>query len=140
MPRKAAGGREERRKVLLCGFVARFGDGVQLEEPDGWKKAVVDVLLVTFGDNGIGVDQTSKTYTIRLRGEYTTALEQGFVYTVNHPVKKPGAYQLRAAVRHSVTQKIGSATRSRSPVSPVRLELEQKYRTVAQSIDLELVN
>ena len=80
--------------IYAGGQTINFGDGVQLEEPDGWKKAVVDVLLVTFGDNGIGVDQTSKTYTIRLRGEtYTTALEQGFVYTVNHPVKKPGAYQ-----------------------------------------------
>jgi hypothetical protein len=29
---------------------------------------------------------------------------------VNHPVKKPGAYQLRAAVRDSTSQKIGSAT------------------------------
>src|SRR5207302_5522869 len=79
------------------------------DEADGWKKAIVDVLLVTFGDNGIAVDETSKTYTIRLRGEmYNNALQHGFVYTVNHLVKKPGAYQLRAAVRDSATEKVGS--------------------------------
>jgi len=81
------------------------------DEPDNWKKAVIDVLLVTFGDNGAVVDQTSQTYTIRMRGEtYQNGLEHGFVQTVNHVVKKPGAYQLRAAVRDSATQKIGSAT------------------------------
>src|SRR6185295_8830045 len=37
-------------------------------------------------------------------------LKHGFVHTLNHVVKKPGAYQLRAAVRDSATQKIGSAT------------------------------
>jgi VWFA-related protein len=80
-------------------------------EPDGFKKAVVDVLLVTFGDNGSVVDQTSQTFTFRGRAEACqNAIDRGFVYTVNHPVKKPGAYQLRTAVRDSTTQKIGSAT------------------------------
>jgi hypothetical protein len=41
---------------------------------------------------------------------YRDALEHGFVYTVNHPVKKPGAYQLRTAVRDAATEKIGSAS------------------------------
>jgi VWFA-related protein len=81
------------------------------DEPDGWRKAVIDILLVTFGDNGIEMDQSSKTYTVRLRGEtYQNALEHGFVYTLNHVVKKPGAYQLRAAVRDAASEKIGSAT------------------------------
>jgi VWFA-related protein len=81
------------------------------DEPDGWKKAVVDILLVTFGDNGSVVDQTSQTFTFRARGEtYKNAMEHGFVHTVNHLVKKPGAYQLRSAVRDSTTEKIGSAT------------------------------
>jgi VWFA-related protein len=81
------------------------------DEPDDWHKAVVDILLVTFSDSGVEMDQSSKTYTVRLHGEaYKNALEHGFVSTVNHPVKKPGAYQLRTAVRDAATEKIGSAS------------------------------
>ena len=81
------------------------------DEPDDWHKAVIDILLVTFGDNGVEMDQSSKTYTVRLHGAtYRNALDRGFVYSVNHPVKKPGAYQLRTAVRDAATQKIGSAS------------------------------
>ena len=81
------------------------------DEPDDWHKAVIDILLVTFGDNGVEMDQSSKTFTVRLHGAtYKNALDHGFVYTVNHPVKKPGAYQLRAAVRDAGTEKIGSAS------------------------------
>jgi hypothetical protein len=48
---------------------------------------------------------------VRLKGEtYKAALEHGFVYTINHAVKKPGAYQLRTAVRDSATEKVGSAS------------------------------
>jgi hypothetical protein len=80
-------------------------------EPDDWHKAVVDVLLVTFSDTGAQMDQTAQTYTIRLKGEtYQAALEHGVIYTINHPVKKPGAYQLRTAVRDSATEKVGSAS------------------------------
>jgi VWFA-related protein len=82
-----------------------------IDEPDDWHKAVIDILLVTFGDNGVEMDQSSKTYTVRLHGAmYRNALEHGFVYSVNHPVKKPGAYQLRTAVRDAATEKIGSAS------------------------------
>jgi hypothetical protein len=81
------------------------------DEPDGWHKAVIDVLLVTFSDTGAQMDQTAQTYTVRLRGEtYNAALENGFVYSLNHPVKKPGAYQLRTAVRDAATEKVGSAS------------------------------
>jgi VWFA-related protein len=81
------------------------------DEPDDWHKAVIDILLVTFSDSGVEMDQSSQTYTVRLRGAaYRNALEHGFTYTVNHPVKKPGAYQLRTAVRDAATEKIGSAS------------------------------
>jgi VWFA-related protein len=82
-----------------------------IDEPDDWHKAVVDILLVTFSDSGVEMDQSSKTITVRLHGAaYRDALKHGFVYTVNHPVKKPGAYQMRTAVRDAATEKIGSAS------------------------------
>jgi VWFA-related protein len=80
------------------------------DEADGSKKAVFDVLAVSFGDNGMIADQISKTYTLRVKDEaYRDVMKKGFVYHFTFPVKKPGAYQLRVAIRDSQAQKVGSA-------------------------------
>jgi VWFA-related protein len=81
------------------------------EEPDGWHKATIDVVAVTFGDNGRVVDEISATHNLRIRGEtYERALENGFAYNLTVPVKKPGAYQLRAVLRDAASERIGSAS------------------------------
>jgi VWFA-related protein len=82
------------------------------DEADGWHKAVFDVLAYTFGDNGTVVDQpVNRTQTIRVRGEtYKRSLENGFVFFLTVPVKKPGAYQLRMALRDATSEHVGSAS------------------------------
>ena len=80
------------------------------DEADGSKKVVFDVLAVNFGANGAPEAQVSKTYTLNVKGEaYQKLISQGFVYTFIFPIKKPGAYQYRVAIRDAQTQKIGSA-------------------------------
>jgi len=80
-------------------------------EPDGWYKAGVDVLLATFGDNGQVLDRSSRSQTVRLRDDkYRNALAEGIYYSIRQPVRKPGGYQLRAAVRDSASEKVGSAS------------------------------
>lgn len=82
-----------------------------VEEADGWHKTVFDVLALTFGDNGVVIDESNRTQTIRMRGEtYKRALQNGLVYTMAVPVKKPGAYQLRAALRDTASERVGSAS------------------------------
>jgi VWFA-related protein len=82
-----------------------------VDEADGWHKAVFDVLMLTFGDNGMVVDETNRMQTIRMRGEtYKKALRDGVVYFLTVPVKKAGAYQLRAALRDAATERVGSAS------------------------------
>ncbi|MEQ1763102.1 MAG: VWA domain-containing protein [Pyrinomonadaceae bacterium] len=82
-----------------------FKDG-----PDGKKIATFDVLVVGFGDNGVAVDQLAKSYTMTLnKDRYEQFLKRGFVYDIVFPVKKPGAYQLRIALKDTATNKIGSA-------------------------------
>ena len=82
-----------------------------VDDEEGWKKTVADVLVITFGDNGQEVDRSNKTFTIRLKGEtYKNCLKNGFVYALNHPIKKPGAYQMRVAVRDSQSKHVGSAS------------------------------
>jgi VWFA-related protein len=81
------------------------------DEPDDWHKAVIDVVAMTFGDNGQPVDVTDKTWTVRLKGEtYQRVLKDGLVYRMNVPVKKPGAYQMRIALRDTADGQVGSAT------------------------------
>ncbi len=81
------------------------------EEADGWKVATIDVVAYTFGDYGQAIDSFTRTHTVRARDDaYQSILEDGLVYTMNVPVKKPGAYQLRIAVRDAETKRVGSAS------------------------------
>jgi len=80
------------------------------DEPDGAKKAVFDVLAISFGDNGVPVDQISKTYTVTVKKDkFDAILKSGFIYDFTFPIKKPGAYQLRVALLDKATEKVGSA-------------------------------
>jgi VWFA-related protein len=81
------------------------------DEPEGWHKATFDILAVTFGDNGVVVDQLSHKHVMRVHGaEYERVLQRGFVYFVTVPVKKPGAYQLRTALRDEDSSRVGSVS------------------------------
>jgi VWFA-related protein len=81
-----------------------------VEKADGWRKAVFDIVAMTFGDNGQIVDRVSKRFELEAKGEtYERMLRQGVIYTLNLPVKKPGVYQLRSVLRDSASEKIGSA-------------------------------
>ncbi len=80
-------------------------------EPDGWHRFTFDVMAVTFGDNGTVVDEVSREHNVRVRGEtYRRIMQNGFDYVITVPVKKAGAYQLRAALRDSATERVGSAS------------------------------
>jgi len=81
------------------------------DEPDGAHKAVIDLVAMTFGEDGQQVDASDKTWTIRLKGEpYHSVLNQGMVYSIHVPVKKPGAYQVRVVLRDAATELLGSAS------------------------------
>lgn len=83
-----------------------FTDGLK-----GEKIAVFDVLAVGFGDNGVPVDEISRKYTITLDKEpYDAFVRRGFVYDFAFPIKKPGGYQLRVALRDTRSDKVGSAS------------------------------
>lgn len=81
------------------------------DEADGTKKAAFDVLAVIFGDNGAAIDQIAKSYTLTVKDEmYKRILKNGFVYYFTLPIKKPGAYQFRVAIRDAQAGKVGSAS------------------------------
>ncbi len=75
------------------------------------RKTNFDLIAMTFGDNGIQIDQLSKNYTIEVSEKvYQNMLANGFVYTLTVPIKKSGAYQFRIALRDTVSNKVGSAS------------------------------
>ncbi len=81
-----------------------------VEEANGKRKATFDILAVTFGDNGQPVDEEGRTYVLEVSTEeMQSILSTGILYTLLVPIKKPGAYQLRAAVRDVATERVGSA-------------------------------
>jgi VWFA-related protein len=80
-------------------------------DAEGWKKATFDIAAVTFGDNGQAVEKKETKYTIKTKGPtYEAMLRNGFVYVLIMPVKLPGTYQYRVALRDEDTGKIGSAS------------------------------
>lgn len=84
---------------------------LKFKEENGKMKAAFDVLAASFGDNGQVVDQIGRSYTIDIdRKGYEKLQREGFVYHFMFPVKKPGAYQYRVAVRDPQTSSVGSAS------------------------------
>jgi hypothetical protein len=78
--------------------------------PDGFHKATFDLVAFTFGDNGTAIDERSKTIALYLNTvEYKNFLERGLVSTFALPVKTPGGYQVRLAIRDAVGEHVGSA-------------------------------
>lgn len=81
------------------------------DQPNGMHKCVFDVLAMTFGDNGVPVDQSGRSYTLQLPDAlYKQTQREGLIYYVTVPIKKPGAYQLRISLRDTTTERIGSAS------------------------------
>lgn len=81
------------------------------DQPDGTRSAHIELLAVTFGDNGEVADQKGQRYTVRLTPDrYAKALQNGFIYTLRVPVKRAGPYQLRIALHDVNSDRMGSAT------------------------------
>ena len=80
------------------------------EEPNGDQRATLDVLAMTFNDQGFAVDRRSRSQDIVVpRAQYQAALENGLIFGINLPIKTPGAFQLRIAVRDGGSGRVGSA-------------------------------
>ncbi|HQU81829.1 MAG TPA: VWA domain-containing protein [Pyrinomonadaceae bacterium] len=102
---------DAKQQTFIRSFLhIKGGDISFTDNADGSKKAVFDIVAVSFGDNGTVADEISKTYTMNIKEDaYKILKENGFVYDFTFPMKKSGAYQLRIALRDSTSGKVGSA-------------------------------
>ena len=88
-------------------------DGGQLsfvDEPNGIMKGVFDVVAVTMNEKNEVVEDFNGTHTIRFPAANLADVRQnGLIYTAEVPVKKPGAYNFRVAMRDATSKQLGSA-------------------------------
>jgi VWFA-related protein len=111
------------RLTSLFGNTAKFGSYMRsmlfvnardltfTNEADGSHKAELSLLAIAFGDNGNPLEQISGPASLRVpASNYERFLQEGFVYVLTVPIKKPGAYQLRVAVRDKSSGRVGSAS------------------------------
>lgn len=97
--------------VLRSFLHIKASDLTFTKEPDGMHKAVFDLVSVTFGEDGKLVDQFADQHTITLTDAlYQKITRYGFTFNATVPIKKPGAYQLRTALRDVASGRMGSAT------------------------------
>lgn len=81
------------------------------QEADGSRSSVVEVLAVTFAEDGRVADQNSRRFSLRLTADaYSRVMTTGFGYRITVPLKRPGPYQLRIALHDIASGKIGSAS------------------------------
>ena len=81
------------------------------DEPNGMKKVVLDVVAVTMNEKNEVVDEFTRTHTVKFDANTAAIIkERGLVYSADVPVKKPGTYTFRVAVRDGNSRGIGSAS------------------------------
>lgn len=81
------------------------------EKPDGTFEAEIGILAAAFGQDGAVADHVSRGYTLNVdKAGYAKIRSGGFVYHFTFPVKKPGPYQYRVAIRDQLAGTVGSAS------------------------------
>ncbi len=75
-----------------------------------WKQTVIDELVMLINESGQQVETVSKTHTIKMRGEaMKKVMHDGLLQELDVPIKRPGPYQLRAAIMDQSSKKTGSS-------------------------------
>ncbi len=81
-----------------------------VKQPDGSYNTTFEIAGLSLGDNGIPVDSSAKSFTLKVGPEaYDKMRAKGIVYQFTYEAKKPGPFQYRVAIRDVVSNKVGSA-------------------------------
>ena len=89
-------------------------DGSQItfvDDANGQKKAVFDVVAVTLDEKNQVVDEFARTHTYKVEaGAIPAIVKNGLVYSTDVPIKKAGTYNFRVAVRDAASKQLGSSS------------------------------
>ena len=96
--------------ALVRSFVHIDAKNLTFTPVDGRQQASIELHGIVFGDNGAVAQQIKRGATLMLtESEYRQAVTNGIGLSFDMPVRRPGAYQARLAVRDRASSKIGSA-------------------------------
>ncbi|MFT3743092.1 MAG: VWA domain-containing protein [Pyrinomonadaceae bacterium] len=81
------------------------------DEPNGQKKAVLDIVAVTMNEKNDVIDDFNRTHTLKFDPVTAERIQRdGLTYSTDIPVKEPGSYTFRVAVRDGNSKQIGSSS------------------------------
>jgi hypothetical protein len=96
--------------ALVRSFVHIDTKNLTFTPVDGKQQGSIELHGIVFGDNGAVAQQMKRGATLSLSdSQYKQAMINGIGLSFDMPVKRPGAYQARLAVRDRASSKIGSA-------------------------------
>jgi len=73
--------------------------------------AQIEIVAMATSLGDVPVATVARSFTLQARaGRFEEAVKEGALYTLDVPIKKRGAYQIRVAVRDTVTGRVGSAS------------------------------
>jgi hypothetical protein len=95
---------------LVRSFVYIDPKNLTFTAVNGRQQGSIELHGVVFGDNGRIEHQLKRGATVSLtEAEYQQAMANGIALSIDMPVRRPGAYQARLAVRDRTTSRMGSA-------------------------------
>lgn len=102
---------EKKKRIPLVRTILDIdGRDVVFTDSDGRMKAVLDVVLAVFNEDGSQAGATNKSLTLDVSREKAAELAKaGLQYRFGIALSRPGPYQVRAAVRDAISGEIGSA-------------------------------
>jgi len=99
---------------MIRSFIYLNAADLSFASVNGQRETVLEVHGAVFGDNGAVIDRVKRDVVLSMgEAQYQQAMRDGLPDAVrlrfDIPMKKPGSYQVRLAVRDRTSSKIGSA-------------------------------
>lgn len=96
--------------AIIRSFVVVNPNDLTFTSSGGARQTMLELHEAVFGDNGAVIQQLKRNVPVSLSDQdYEQARLYGMSVTVDIPIKKPGDYQVRIAVRDNNSSRIGSA-------------------------------
>lgn len=101
---------EKQGNYVRALFHVKGEDLTFIDQPNGAKKVSLDVVVVTLDEKGKVAGEFNRTYPIVIPKQgVQIVMANGLDYSADLPVKKPGFYSFRLAVRDGNSKRLGSA-------------------------------
>lgn len=95
---------------IVRSFVYFEGKDLTFARVNDRQQASIEMHGVIFGDNGSVIEQYKHGATISLSdSDYQQAMQNGMSLSFDMPVKRPGSYQVRVAIKDRTSSQIGTA-------------------------------